>query len=248
MEHSAARNFFLLIFLLSTAAVLLTHHAAGQKAVIVGFVTDKMSKQPVRTASIRNIVSGNTVVSRSAGQYSITGDKGNILSFSATGYFTDTLTITDSVLQLEHLNIALRPLSGTLPDVTVTAKLNPYQLDSLERRRNFLALVGEAKLPKVSRVNDLGFGVGINMDYWKKRERNKRRARELFDITEEEAYINYRWTDTLVHKYSRLNGDTLIDFMQQYRPSWEWLRQNEEEEDLVYHINKSLKQYFKREK
>lgn len=246
MEHSAARNFFL--FLLSTAAVLGTYNATGQKAVIVGVVTDKLSKQPVRTASIRNITSGNTVVSRSAGQYSVTGLKGNILSFSATGYFTDTLTITDSVLQLKKVDIVLRPLSGTLPDVTVTAKLNPYQIDSLERRRNFLALVGESKLPRVSTVNDLGFGVGINLDYWKKRERSKRKARELFDITEEEAYINYRWTDTLVHKYSRLNGDTLIDFMQQYRPTWEWLRQNEEEEDLVYHINKSLKQYFKREK
>jgi hypothetical protein len=246
MGHSAARIIFL--FILSTAAVLGTNNAAAQKAVIPGVVTDKMSKQPIRTASIRNITSGYTVVSRSEGQYSITGLKGNILSFSATGYFTDTLTITDSVLGLKKLDIKLRPLMGTLPDVTVTAKLNPYQIDSLERRRNFLALVGEAKLPKVGTVNDLGFGVGINLDYWKKRERSKRKARELFDITEEEAYINYRWTDTLVHKYSRLKGDSLFDFMQQYRPTWEWLRQNEDEEDLVYHINKSLKQYFRREK
>ncbi|HET8687284.1 MAG TPA: hypothetical protein VFM18_11570, partial [Methanosarcina sp.] len=221
---------------------------AAQKVVVTGFITDKLSKQAVRTVSVRNIATGATVVSRSAGQYSVTGSKGNILSFSATGYFTDTLTITDSVLQLERLNISLRPLAGTLPDVTVTAKLNPYQLDSLERRRNFLALVGEAKLPKVGKVNDLGFGVGVNLDYWKKRERSKRRSRELFDITEEEAYINYRWVDTLVHKYTRLNGDSLIDFMQEYRPTWDWLRQNEEEEDLVYYINKSLKQYFRREK
>lgn len=245
MKYSAATQIFLLLFL---TAIFPNQKVVAQKLVIKGFITDKLSKQPIRTASIHNIGSGSTVVSRSAGQYSVTGSKGNILSFSASGYFTDTLTITDSVLQLENLNITLRPLSGTLPDVTVTAKLNPYQIDSLERRRNFLALVGEAKLPKVSAVNDLGFGVGINLDYWKKREKNKRRARELFDVTEEEAYINYRWTDTLVQKYSRLNGDTLIDFMQQYRPTWEWLRQNEDEEDLVYHINKSLKQYFKRDK
>lgn len=245
MKYSATTKFLLLLLI---TAMLPGLKAIAQKQVIKGFITDKMSKQPVRTASVHNIITGYTVVSRSAGQYSVTGTKGDILSFSATGYFTDTLTITDSVLHLEDLNIALRPLAGTLPDVTITAKLNPYQIDSLERRRNFLALVGEAKLPKVSTVNDLGFGVGINLDYWKKRERSKRKARELFDITEEEAYINYRWTDTLVNKYSRLRGDTLIDFMQLYRPSWEWLRKNEDEEDMVYYINKSLKQYFKRDK
>jgi hypothetical protein len=124
--------------------------------------------------------------------------------------------------------------------------LNAYQVDSIERRKEFLSTVGEAHIPVVSRANDNGFGVGINFDRFTKREKNKRAARDLFEITEEEAYINYRWNDSLVFKYTKLSGDSLTDFMQANRPAWEWLRKNESEEDMLYYINKSLKKYYKR--
>ncbi|MCU0394447.1 MAG: carboxypeptidase-like regulatory domain-containing protein, partial [Chitinophagaceae bacterium] len=156
------------------SALLFSLPGQAQKQVLQGTVRDKQTAAPLRTASIRNIFSGNTVVSRSAGQFSIPVSKGNILSFSATGYYTDTLTVTDSVLQLSELLIALRPLAPTLPDVTVTAGMNAYQLDSLERRRQFLALVGESRIPTVGKANELGFGMAINLDHFSKREKKKR--------------------------------------------------------------------------
>jgi hypothetical protein len=218
----------------------------SQKKVAAGTIVDSSTGTPIRSASITNVFSGSTVMSRTEGRFTVSISKGNILSFSASGYYTDTLTATDSVMALKEIAISLRPLPSTLPDVVVMGNLNPYQLDSIERRKEFLSLVGEARIPVVSRANNNGFGVGINFDRFTKREKNKRNARDLFEITEQEAYINYRWNDSLVIKYTRFSGDTLTDFMQANRPTWEWLRKNESEEDLLFYINKSLKKYNKR--
>jgi hypothetical protein len=215
----------------------------GQSRQLTGIVTDKGSLQPVVSASIRNINTGKTALSRMQGQFGLPGSKGDILAFSATGFYTDTLTLTDSVLSLEKILIGLRPLLSTLPNVTVSANYSAYQLDSIARRKEFLSSIGEARIPTVGRTNELGFGVALNLDRFSKREKRKRHARDLFDLTEEEAYINYRWNDTLVYKYTKFAGDKLSDFMLQYRPEWVWLRKHPSEEDLLYYINRSLKKF-----
>ena len=126
--------------------------------------------------------------------------------------------------------------------MVVTGNYTEYQHDSIARRREFLQVVGENKIPTVSRPNDdKSFGVAVNLDHFSKKEKNKRKARELFDITEEEAYINYRWNDSVVAKYTKLEADALIGFLQEYRPSYEWLRRHPQDEDIMYYINDRLK-------
>ncbi len=227
------------------SAVLVMFHfstlAQVQKKVVSGIINDASTGQPIRSASVTNVMTGRTVMSRTEGRFTINLSKGNIIAFSASGYYTDTLTTTDSLLALKQMEIILRPLPSTLPDVTVLGNLNAYQIDSIERRKEFLSLIGENQIPTVSRANDLGFGVGINLDRFSKREKNKRNARSLFDVTEQEAYINFRWNEALVFKYTKMSGDTLSDFMQANRPTWDWLRKNTTEEDMLYYINKSLK-------
>jgi hypothetical protein len=132
-------------------------------------------------------------------------------------------------------------LPSTLQSVTVTASLNPYQRDSLARREEFLALVGKNSIPAISRANDLGFGVGINLDRFGKTEKRKRNARELFDVLEEDAYVNYRWTEAVVEKYTGYKGEQLFAFMEDHQPAYAWLRKHPTEEDLLYYINDRLK-------
>lgn len=231
----------LAVFLLPLAA-----HTQAPRQQKAGQLLDASTGQPIKSATVRNVMSGQSTLTSSRGQFGLAVGKGNILALSATGFYSDTLTMTDSILALPTISIQLRPMAATLPGATVTSKLSAYQLDSLERRRDFLATVGEVRIPVVSRANDLGFGVGINLDRFGKREKRKREARTLFDITEEDAYINYRWNDSLVQRYTRLQGDSLTQFMQAYRPTWDWLRSHTRDEDMLYYINKSLKKYFRR--
>jgi hypothetical protein len=92
----------------------------------------------------------------------------------------------------------------------------------------------------------LGFGVGINLDRWSKREKRERKARDIFEIMEEEAYVNFRWNEEVVKKYTTFEGDALYEFMERNRPEYQWLRKNPEENDLVYYINSSLKKEKRR--
>jgi hypothetical protein len=142
--------------------------------------------------------------------------------------------------------VRLKPLPSTLEDVTVTGSYNHYQLDSIARRRHFLQTVGENEIPTFSRPSsDKDFGIAISLDRYGKTEKNKRKARSLFDITEEEAYINFRWNEKVVDKYTQFKNEELFAFMQKARPSYEWLRKHESEEDLLYYINSQLKKYKK---
>lgn len=205
-------------------------------------MVDRETKLPLAQGSILNLNTGKSTLLRPSGIFQADFTKGQLLAFSATGYYSDTLRVTDSVIGLSSLLVVLKPLPNTLPTATVTGQnLSPYQQDSLERRREFLSKVGEAKMPAVSKANDLGFGVGINLDRWGSSEKNKRKARSVFDIMEEDAYINYRWTDSLVMQYTGYRDDALWTFMEKNRPTHKWLREHTTQEDLVYYINTALK-------
>jgi len=216
--------------------------AIAQKKTLHGIIQDKVNQQPVGMVSIRNVINGSIVISKNDGSYITDVSPGNILAFTANGYYTDTITVTGVILQSGNLNIELKPLPSTLEDVTITSSYNLYQNDSVERRKAFLETVGENKIPSVSRPNDnKDFGVAINLDHFSNKEKNKRKALSLFEITEEEAYINYRWNETVVEKYTHFSNDELTAFMQRSRPAYDWLRNHPSEEDLLYYINNQLK-------
>jgi hypothetical protein len=216
--------------------------AQGNTVTMQGLLVDRETKQPLAQGSVLNLNTGKSTLVRASGIFQAEFSKGHLLAFSATGYYSDTLRVSDSVVGLNSLLVVLKPLPNTLPTATITGQnLSDYQRDSLERRREFLAKVGEAKMPAISKANDLGFGIGINLDRWGSSEKNKRKARSVFDIMEEDAYINYRWTDSLVMQYTGYRDDMLWTFMEKYRPSYTWLRAHTSHEDLVYYINAALK-------
>ena len=215
----------------------------AQAKTLPGKVVNKTTNDAVRAVTIRNVNTGKTLAGKGDGSFAIEVNKGQILAFTANGFYTDTLTVSDSVLSLSGLRIGLKPLPSTLQNVTVTAGRTAYQNDSLARREDFLALVGNKEIPAVSRANDLGFGIGINLDRYGKTEKRKRNARDLFDLLEEDAYVNYRWNEAVVEKYTRFKGEQLYNFMQMYRPAYAWLRKHLSEEDLLYYINDKLKKF-----
>jgi hypothetical protein len=240
MNATFLRHFAVFLMLMVAIPVF------SQKKNLRGLITDSTTDQQISMAGIRNIYSGVTVLSHRDGSFNIDVSAGTIIAITANGYFTDTLRISDSLYTAGTILIRLKPLPSTLEDVTVTGSYNRYQLDSIARRRQFLQTVGEHEIPAISRPSsDKDFGIAISLDRYGKTEKNKRKARSLFDLTEEDAYINFRWNESLVNKYTRFNNEELFAFMQKARPTYEWLRKHESEEDLLYYINSQLKKYKK---
>jgi hypothetical protein len=220
--------------------------AGAQKKIVWGYLRDSASKEPIALASVTNINTKQTVVTSPTGLFSIELAEKQVISFAAVGYHFDTIHYTNQYLSADTLSLQLSPLVYTLSSVTVTSSgYSRYQLDSMERRKEFLQDIVGYTIPTIAQANS-GAGIALNIDRFSRHERNKRKALAFFDNTEKEAYINYRFPSTLVTKYSGLKAEKLQQFMQQYRPSYDWLRTHRTEEDLEYYINDKLKLFFKR--
>ena len=218
----------------------------AQRTTVKGVLKDTTSQVAIAFANITNLTNGKTYISNADGRFAIEVQEGDIISYSFIGYHFDTMHITAQSLQGPGLQLWLKPLVNTLSEVTVTAKgYSPYQLDSIERRKEFLAHTGALK-KTVGSANS-GAGIALNIDRFSKRERIKRNAYHFFDVNEQQEYINYRFNNTLVNEYTGLQGDTLQLFMQRFRPDNDWLRQHLSNEDIKYYINEGLKTFYNRQ-
>lgn len=242
ITNNIMKYFFTLCLMMSVYLV-----NAQQKNKLIGVIKDSVTKQPLPYSTIINLYTNKTNVADKRGLFSIAIKENQLISFASIGYNFDTVRITEKKIAQDTLFVFLSPLTHRLLDVTVFAskKYNAYQLDSLERRRDFFQLMSEHTQPVFSSANQ-GPGIGLNLDHFYNREKRKRNAIGMFDQIEDEQYINYRFNPEEVGKYASLNADSLLLFMQQNRPSYAWLRKHTSEEDLIYYINDRLKVFFGR--
>lgn len=233
-------------FLLFSLLIFASITGNTQSRILYGYLKDSLSGKPVALASITNTVTKQTVVSNQEGRFRITVSAGHILSFAAVGYGFDT-----TLLGLDFkdtIYVRMQTLGRQLADVTVVAnkKWSRYQLDSIHRRAEFLQAVGgDYKIPTFALSNS-GAGLGFNIDRFSKHEKRKRKAFVFFEEQEQEAYINYYFTQEIVQQYTGLTDEKLHAFMQAHRPSYKWLRKFHTEEDLKYYLNDQLKIFFGR--
>jgi len=80
---------------------------------------------------------------------------------------------------------------------------------------------------------------------WNKKAKQKVKAEKQFNKTEEQLYIDYRFSPQMVSYYTGLKGDTLRDYMSRYTPSYSWLRKHLSQQDVLLYINDKLKLFKK---
>ena len=231
--------------LLLLSCLLLSNLFAQKNKPLIGYLRDSITHAPVVLASVSNNNTGQIVMTGNTGRFKLNVKPNDIISFAAVGYHFDTVQLSRSFLEKDSIDLFVSPLSHDLGNVTVTSKgMSAYQMDSMERRNDLLHDMVSYKKPTFALSNS-GAGLGISIDRFSKHEKSKRRALDFFDKNEKEAYINYRYSQQLVAETTGFKDDTLRQFMQQSRPSYEWLRSNPSDEDIRYYINDQLKQFKK---
>ncbi len=238
--RSLLQIFFMKVFL----GLLLCYVCLGtsaQSRLVWGYLRDSATHEPIVLASVTNINTKQTVMTGNTGRFSIELAEKQVITFAAVGYHFDTIHFEGKYFMMDTLSLHLSPLTYSLANVTVTSRAwSRYQLDSIERRKDFLQGTVSYKIPTVSNANS-GAGIGLNIDRFSRHERNKRKALAFFDTNEKEAYINYRFPASLVKRYTGFKDEKLQQFMQEYRPAAEWLRTHRTDEDIEYYINDKLK-------
>ncbi|HCL06867.1 MAG TPA: hypothetical protein DHW64_13330 [Chitinophagaceae bacterium] len=218
---------------------------AQKRKLVYGYLKDSVTNAPIVLASVRNINTSTTVMTNNTGRFAIEVAENQILSFAAVGYFFDTLQYNNTYTLQDTLHPLLVPLARDLGNVTVTTRgMSRYQLDSMERRKDFLQDIVNYTIPTVSQANS-GAGIALNLDRFSRHEKNKRRAMQFYETNEKEAYINYRFNTSLVQSLTGFKDEKLHLFIQRHRPSHEWLRKHVTEEDIHYYINEQLKLFSK---
>lgn len=222
--------------------VLVGFASQAQQQTIWGYLRDSISNEPIELASVTNTNKKKTVVSNNKGLFKIEISKNDILSISAVGYHYDTVLFSGLIAASDTLQLYLVPISRNLNNVTVqNSGISQYTLDSLERNMEFKEAMVSPPVKAVELSNS-GAGFGISLNRLSSREKSKRKATELFNNSEREAYINYRFSASIVTKYSGLKNEALQSFVQRHRPTYEWLRKHPKEEDIKYYINDKLKE------
>jgi len=142
------------------------------KTVFVGFIKDAGTKEAVPYISVTNLSTGKTVMANRNGVFKLQASINDLISFAAIHYTFDTLRINADVVASDSLRIFLRPLTHQLKSVTVKTKsrYNQYQLDSIERRKDFFKGKSDHSIPVVSQANS-GAGIALDLDHFYGREK-----------------------------------------------------------------------------
>ncbi len=234
------RIYFFLPLLLS----LLAERGSAQK-FLTWKIFSKSGADTLVSVSIHNITQGRYDLSDEDGSYRIQVMSGDHVAFSSVGYRTDTVTITEEML------LATYPVYLTVKAVTlqsVSVRYNNYQLDSMDRRKEYACVYDNGNTPRVEKQRQ-GDGVGVEMNIFRrasKGERQRERLQKRLAKEEQDYYVNFRYNKETVIKFTRLQGDSLKQFMKKYRPSYDYCRKAAPVDILVY-INDCYKIYMKGE-
>lgn len=233
------------ISLTTIALFLLTTFAIGQdvKKTYYGYLKDSAMGSAINGATVTNQNTRKIVETDKNGFFAIEVNKGDLLLFAALGYGSDSLRYFPYLPDTTH--IELPRITTSKLDVTVrSTTYTKYQADSADRRRRFQEDIGY-KDKTFTKANS-GAGLGINLK-WSKKDRLRQQSIDNFNDQEKQHYIDYRFSSEMVGYYTRLKGDSLSIFMGRYRPDYEWLRKNPTQQDILFYINDSLKEFYKRD-
>lgn len=215
----------------------------SQKITLSGCIKDSAKSQPIGYASITNLSSKQTILSNKLGCFIIAGNDNDFIAISAIGYYTDTFHMHNNALVVDK-NFTLKLIDDNAVTVYAKAKYTKYQRDSIVRRDEFMKGLGNTPKPMFATSNT-GAGLGISIDRFSKREKAKRKAIDIFENMEKEHFINYHFSPSVVGEFASLPPDSLLQFIQNVRPSYKWLRKHNTKEDILYYVNDKLKEMKK---
>jgi hypothetical protein len=208
--------FFSLIFVLGCSTLLF-----AQTKPVQGIVIDKETRQRLAKVYIYNIRTGDGLYNNTKGEFSTYAIPGDTLVAALSGYGVDTMVYkgqTAAYFQLKSLGIRLR-------DVVIQRKrLTPQQqYEKNVQEYRYQTMKGSSK--DLLNLGNGGVGLGIDAIYnlLSKQGRNARHLQKILEKDYREDLIDYRFNANLVRQVLGIKDDELTDFMQQYRPTYQFV-------------------------
>jgi plasmid maintenance system killer protein len=190
--------------------------------------------------------SGIFTTTDSMGRYSIWVNEKDSITFTFRNKSTQKFAVT-TVTDPLHFDISLRVKYkgkySTLKEVMVFSK--SYREDSIENRRTYSSIYSYTKPTVKSSTTPSGMvGADVNelINIFRFKRNKRLKAFQLrLEADEQEKYINYRFSKTLIKKLTHLPQEQLDIFMMRYRPTYEFCSMADELVLNQYILNCSYK-------
>ena len=196
----------------------------AQEITVQGIVADATSKQRLTHAYIHHLQTGKGFYNNTYGEFTASVSVGDTLIASLNGYDADTIRISRSS------NIILFYLKRTsiqLQEVIVRDTLKSPKNKLQEAQVDFKDAYTKGSVENMvisGGGNGVGAGLGIDALYnlFSRQGINARKLQHIIEQDYQGAIVDSRYTRSLVARVTGLSGDKLLDFMQQYRPSYQF--------------------------
>lgn len=191
-----------------------------QDGNVQGFVVDTDSKLRLAKVFIYNASRDEGIYNTTKGEFDVKVSVGDTLFAILQGYAVDTIMYKGQksvYFQLKSLGINLREVA------ILAKKLSPKE----QYEKNFKEYKYKLDKGKSKDLLNMGLGgVGLGIDaiynLLSKEGKNARHLQKILERDYREAIIDYRFRPDYVKQVLQINDYEAEDFMQQYRPSYEF--------------------------
>jgi hypothetical protein len=198
-----------------------TFRLSAQTKPVQGFVVDESSKQRLAKVYIYNSHSDEGFYNNTKGEFSSQVMVGDTLFAALQGYAVDTLVYKGQntvFFQLKALTIRLREVA------IIGSSLSPKErYEKTKKEYKYATDRGSSK--DLLQLGQGGVGLGIDAIYnlLSRKGRNARHLQEILEKDYKEQIIDFKFRPELVKESLGISGFELQDFMQQYRPSYDFV-------------------------
>jgi len=193
----------------------------AQKKPVKGFVVDKDSKQRLAKVYVYNSHDDEGLYNNNKGEFATQAAVGDTLFAALEGYGLDTIVYKGNntvIFQLKSLAVQLREVA------IIGSALTPKErYDQTLREYKYATDRGSAK--DLLNLGRSGVGLGIDAIYnlLSRKGRNARHLQAILERDYKEQIIDYKYNPAFVGRVLRIKGYELEDYMQQYRPSYDFV-------------------------
>lgn len=217
----------------------------AQERIVRGLVFDRDSKIRLTRVFILNTRTQTGFYNTTKGEFKTTAQTGDVLIARLEGFRNDTVKVGpegDVLFFLKRNSIRLK-------EVVIKDSLQNPVKKILETREDFKDIYRKGNVSDIFTTggsNGMG-GAGLSIDALynavSREGKNARFLQKIIDRDYKEAVIDYRYTPALVQQVTGLTGLKLKDFMQQYRPSYNFVLSTNDYE-MIRFIQRAHQRYL----
>ena len=195
--------------------------AQAQTKPVQGFVIDRESNLRLAKVYIYNSHTDDGLYNNLKGEFSTQASVGDTLFAVLQGYAIDTMVYKGQ----NSVYFKLRPLVIQLKEVSIVgSSLTPKERYE-KTRREYKYTTDRGSSKDLLSIGPTGAGLGIDAIYnlLSRRGRNARHLQGILEKDYREQIIDFRFKPEYVKQVLGFSDYELLDFMQQYRPSYDFV-------------------------